>query len=689
VTKDILEAALDGRAWKQDAEAFAESTGTVVAVLTAGSRCVGIRCPVCLASGQRDDSVPCLSCFGPDAFSRRGDAAASVCRGGMPCVIVPVRDQPTAWVMVSGYVGSDGERRELLGRLLATGLLEKQARAIARATPILRSQAAAALARLGASHLEALLAAFGPHDDRALEYELLYEIGRGFDARLGEYEQLPEVMLDRAMKLTSADAGAVYLLDEGGVLHAVASRGDERLLSGSRFPLGEGTIGEAGAGRRALLVTGFADTGRTARTSALAVPLLVDDALLGVVSLVADTADSPLAGADLELMELFAESAARALANARRYSEANSRVLELMQLNELSKALLADAELDRVTYLVTSVLDKVLEFEIGGILLFGREEPARIVVRSGVTRGTVVRVLSEAAGMPLPPRFLERCAIVQNEGAMVEGPEDDTRWTVLAENISTSRPEAGYLFVATRDPDAFAAEDVRLLRAQAGHASVALEKARTYARLRGDLEKLVSTLSAMADAAERTETGHSGRVMAYAIAVGEEMGLPLDELEALRFAGLLHDIGKLGVSEEIILKPARLTAEEMAEVRRHAEIGAGIVDQMEFLESVAPIVLHHHERWDGGGYPKGLKGEEIPLPARILAVADAFDAMTCERSYSKALPMATARIELVRGAGAQFDPDVVEAFLAVLDRGASAASAGLMASDDGRPHLPA
>jgi putative nucleotidyltransferase with HDIG domain len=692
VARDVLEAALDGRAWKQDAEAFAESTGTVVAVLTSAGQGASVRCPVCLvSSGDRSDSLPTVSCFREGACAIGSEAVLTTCRGGMACALSPVPGQQDASVMVSGYVSSDGERRELLGRLLVAGLPEKQARAIARATPLLRPEAARALARLAASHLAALLVTFDEGNERALEYELLYEIGRGFDERLGDYEHLPEVMLDRAMKLTSADAGAVYLL-EGDVLEIAASRGEPALLPQGPARMGEGTVGEAAERRRALLVTGFADARRAARSSVLAVPLTADGGILGVLSLVADSAGSPLAGADLELMELFAESAGRALANSRRYSEANARVLELMQLNELSKALHADAELDRVTYLVTSVLDKLLEFEVGGLLLLGREEPARVVVRADVERGSLESLLAQAAGLVLPPRFLERCALVQNEGAVTEGDgEDDRPWRILVEDVSTSRPNAGFLFVATRETGGFDADDARLLHAQAAHASVALEKSRTYARLRGDLDKLVSTLSAMADAAERTAGGHAGRVMAYALAVGEEMDLPHDQLEALRFAGLLHDIGKLGVSEEIILKPARLTAEEMAEVRRHAEIGADIVDQMEFLEAVAPIVLHHHERWDGAGYPKGLAREDIPLPARILAVADAFDAMTCERSYSKALPIASARIELERGAGEQFDPEVVAAFLAVLDRGLKAASAGLFGvqADDGRPQLPA
>ena len=115
--------------------------------------------------------------------------------------------------------------------------------------------------------------------------------------------------------------------------------------------------------------------------------------------------------------------------------------------------------------------------------------------------------------------------------------------------------------------------------------------------------------------------------------IGEELGLGYEDVEQLRFAGLLHDVGKTGVPEEILLKPGRLTPEELLKAQSHAEIGASIIDQIDFLKSLTPIILHHHERWDGSGYPAALAGEDIPLLARVLAVADAFDAMTADTPY--------------------------------------------------------
>ena len=160
---------------------------------------------------------------------------------------------------------------------------------------------------------------------------------------------------------------------------------------------------------------------------------------------------------------------------------------------------------------------------------------------------------------------------------------------------------------------------------------------------------------------------HSETVGRYAERIADELGLPADQVERVRVAGVLHDIGKLGISDAVLLKPGGLELSEWEEIRRHPEMGARILEHAN-LRDVATWVLAHHERIDGGGYPRGLSGESIPLEGRILAVADAYEAMTADRPYRRALPEAEARAELERGAGTQFDADVVAAFLRVLDQ---------------------
>jgi len=179
------------------------------------------------------------------------------------------------------------------------------------------------------------------------------------------------------------------------------------------------------------------------------------------------------------------------------------------------------------------------------------------------------------------------------------------------------------------------------------------------------------TVAAVATAAEIKDPyirDHQQRVSQWAAALAEEMGLPPEQVQHIRTAGLLHDLGKVSVSEHILNKPGKLTEEEYAQIKEHSALGAMIVAHVAGLQRLVKMVRHHHERFDGKGYPDGLAGKDIPLEARILAVADVFDAMTHERSYRKALSREKAIAELERGAGTQFDPAVVKTFLALLQK---------------------
>jgi putative nucleotidyltransferase with HDIG domain len=157
--------------------------------------------------------------------------------------------------------------------------------------------------------------------------------------------------------------------------------------------------------------------------------------------------------------------------------------------------------------------------------------------------------------------------------------------------------------------------------------------------------------------------GHSWRVADLALHLGQRLDMPADEMEHLKWAALLHDVGKLGVPDEILTKPGPLNAAEWEQMRRHPAYGLSILGQSGFLTQVAEIVYCHHEHFDGKGYPRGLAGEEIPLAARVFAVADAYDAMTSDRPYRPALSHSHAMDEIERNAGSQFDPRVVAAML--------------------------
>lgn len=221
---------------------------------------------------------------------------------------------------------------------------------------------------------------------------------------------------------------------------------------------------------------------------------------------------------------------------------------------------------------------------------------------------------------------------------------------------------SGVIICANRE-GGFEELDDDVLLAVGDHAGAVLQNA----RLHGDLRSAyLSTIRVLAGAIELKDPGlrgHSDAVSEYVLAVADRLEFQPRRREALIFASLLHDVGKLGISERILLKPGSLTDEERSVIELHPRIGYQLVRQVPALEEIAPAVLHHHERFDGDGYPGHLRGETIPLEARIIAVADAFSAMTSNRPYSDARSAEDACAELERCAGTQFDPEVVQLFV--------------------------
>ena len=182
----------------------------------------------------------------------------------------------------------------------------------------------------------------------------------------------------------------------------------------------------------------------------------------------------------------------------------------------------------------------------------------------------------------------------------------------------------------------------------------------------------IQTLSALAEAVDAKDPytrGHSERVGVYASKIARQMGFSKDYIERVYIAGLLHDVGKIGVPDHVIAKPTRLTPEEYGEMMKHSDTGSKILEPVDFLADIAPSVRHHHEWFDGSprGHPDHLSGETIPLPARIILVADTVEAMTSDRPYRKALPLDVVRAELDKYSGSQFDPTCVDACLRLFD----------------------
>jgi putative nucleotidyltransferase with HDIG domain len=193
---------------------------------------------------------------------------------------------------------------------------------------------------------------------------------------------------------------------------------------------------------------------------------------------------------------------------------------------------------------------------------------------------------------------------------------------------------------------------------------VARQTLQVYVHLKQAYEGTIRSLVAAIEAKDSYTRGHSERVAGYAESIGRELALSEESIRKLRIAALLHDLGKLGIQRRILSKTGRLTEDEFGLMQEHPELATAILRDVSFLEDIIPAIYHHHEHYDGSGYVRNLKGEQIPLTARILAVADAYDAMISARPYRDALTPEMAAAELVSCSGSQFDRKAVDALLA-------------------------
>lgn len=361
------------------------------------------------------------------------------------------------------------------------------------------------------------------------------------------------------------------------------------------------------------------------------------------------------------------------LSSLKRQSEAlTRRVLELSVLYDTSRVLSSSLDLRQSINTVLESTLKVFNADIGCMTIVDEETGE---LTSGICR-------ANSSVSPEGRLYLER---VVAERVIAEGKTIRfDRFTsgkaplstktmgniksVLAVPINPEKRVTGAISAGNIRQIPFSAEDERLLVTLAGQTAVALENAKLFESLENAYLQTVKALAAAVDAKDSYTRGHSEQVAKYSLMIADELSLPENEKVAIETAAYLHDIGKIGIGDEILMKDGILDENEISIIRSHPLLGANILRTVTFPWKVVPSVLHHHEHYAGGGYPAGLKKREIPLGARILALSDAFDAITSDRPYRKARTMEEAVEEIKRCAGTQFDPSLVKIFLSTLKR---------------------
>ncbi len=369
----------------------------------------------------------------------------------------------------------------------------------------------------------------------------------------------------------------------------------------------------------------------------------------------------------------------RSCLELRRVRQEKERLSDLVFMYQFSQAIATSLDIETQVEQIVEFLWQRYAPESLALSMLLADEGQLVLLAARSQGGWADEVRAEALRPECGPDELLQAHLRAAGG---RGADDETRFAGAVLR-SHDRP-VGYLHLARRpEQPPFDGAERRLLGIFAGQVAASLDNAQLHQALKDQHRQTIEALAEAIDARDTHTYGHSRQVTRYAVRLAEVVGLAPERVALLDYAGLLHDVGKIGIRDYILLKPGSLSDEEFAIMRRHPQIGVKIIERVGGLRQTLPIIEGHHERWDGKGYPHGLAGEAIPIEARILAIADAFEAMTADRAYRPAMATEEALDLLERGRGSSWDPDLVEAFVALIRReGEALQIRGLM------PQLP-
>ncbi|MEI6449568.1 MAG: GAF domain-containing protein [Actinomycetes bacterium] len=397
-------------------------------------------------------------------------------------------------------------------------------------------------------------------------------------------------------------------------------------------------------------------------------PLIVKDRVIGTVELVESGAERLFTQGELDTAAAICHAAAMAIENAALFQREQAASQEALLLNRIAQRTAASLDLEEIVDAAADELRKLLPFDGYGLLLIGDGVVDRVIAAAADVERLLGLRIEEAS-----PGFVD--ALVHEKVRVLRLPDESPlppghpslagmRAMALI-GLPSGAGVLGALALLSPSEDAFASADIHLLERVGTQFALTIKNAQLYDEVKqmhlGNLKALSSALNAK----DYYTLGHAARVAAYTVMLGRRLGWEDDLLTSLEEAAYLHDIGKISISDRVLLKPGRLNQQEWQQMRLHPVFSADIIRPL-FPEALVAGVRHHHEHYDGTGYPDGLAGDDIPLPARAMAVVDAYDAMSCRRPYKAALTYPECLAELERCRGTQFEPLMVDAFLEVL-----------------------
>lgn len=368
-------------------------------------------------------------------------------------------------------------------------------------------------------------------------------------------------------------------------------------------------------------------------------------------------------------LEEIKEKVFRAL-QTRQLEEDNLLFSKLVALHEVTKVLASTHNPEELNYRFLDYSIKISRSNGGALMLFNEGTKLSIALTSSLPfdRGFWERPFFISAS---------RWSATTCEPLLIDAQKNNVPLGVpsippsiqsyIVYPLKTPKKVLGVLnLIRMENCASFSNVDMEIINVLASQASISIENAKLYQNIRDNYLKTISGFALAVEAKDKYTHGHSENVMKYTVILAKHLGLSGMEIEHIKYAGLLHDIGKIGIEEAILNKPGKLTFEEFEQIKKHPELGCRILANVPFFEALVPLIRHHHEFYNGLGYPDGISGDKIPYGARILSVADAFEAMTSDRPYRRAMSYEKAFDILMKERSKQFDPVVAEAFIQVL-----------------------
>lgn len=488
-------------------------------------------------------------------------------------------------------------------------------------------------------------------------------------------------IMDYALKAMGADSGTLYLLDRktNELSFEVVKGPSSGRLKGLRLKADAGIAGKVASTGKPHISTdlrndnawaGLKISDKAGARNMIAVPLAIKKKVAGVIEIM-DKAGGPFTEDDLRALTSLSNHFSIILERAGLVAELDGKLSQLAILNEVGSLLNSTLDQTTVRHRAMEAITRLMGAETGSLLLVDDSRNELYFEVALGSRGRRVKEIRLRVGEGIAgwvakhgkPLMIPDASKDERFSAKADEKSRFTTRDMICVPVKTKDKVIGVLQAINKVGGSFTKDDLGLFLMFSNQVAIALDNARLYEEIR---ETFYATSGALVEAIEKRDPytgGHTKRVLEYSLATGRQLGLEQKELEALRLSALLHDIGKIGIEDSILRKQAPLDMEEAAMMRRHPELGAEILGHVPQLKDIIPGMLCHHERVDGNGYPKGFKKRKIPLAARIISVADAFDAMTTTRPYRKGLPIQTALGEIRKHSGVQFDPEVVNAFL--------------------------